>query len=293
MKPVLLAVFRPAWLCAAALLLTSCGSAVKPMPAALPAAPAQQPVQPRADAPALPTPSPQVAEFEAQHRRAAQSAVSQGRWADVLWAQDVLLALNPGDAELTQQRQQAESTARKESADRLERARQSQLRGDADTAWRLYLEALLLRPDLEAAAAGLRSLERERVKRQHLGQLSRNTLLRRAPNEVLSNSGRATAAQNTSAEGNELEHASLLAAQGETDAAIAVLLPAASTTPGDTAQRRLLAELYFRKAEKLAATDRPAAIVALQQSLLYDPGPNKTALRLKQLIEARQPGAAP
>ncbi len=220
--------------------------------------------------------------FQARQRETAAAAAQRGNWAEALWAWDVLLALQPGDPALLEQRAQAELAAASAAADRLQRARQAQQRGDADAATRLYLEVLALAPADRDAAQGLRQLERERVKRQHLGQLSRNTLSRRNPAESVMPAASSLGTTVPSSERNEVEHASMLAAQGEIDAAIAVLKPLALARRPDSMARRLLADLHIRQAESLMPGDRVAALAALERALLADPSHTRAAALLKE-----------
>lgn len=267
-----------------ALLLSACAQ-IEPQQSPttnLPAAPLPA-IQSR---PTAPPNWPALAVFEQKQRTAAEAAVAQKRWADAALAWDILLALHPGDAELRRQQTRAQGNAQQDGAERLLSAQQAHQRGENDAAARGYLEALSLLPGQEAAAEGLRTLERERSKRQHLGQLSRNTLLRRARN---STDGApqvdqlVAGATGTGVSNNDLEHASLLAAQGEIDAAIALLVQHADNGAADPAARRLLAELYFRKADKLASTDAVAAASLLQQSLALDGSLSRAFQLLKEL----------
>lgn len=217
--------------------------------------------------------------FERQQRDAADAAARQGRWADAIWAWDIVLAVKPHDTEIARRRAQAEGAARAAVPERLASARAARTRGDIDTAARIYLEALALAPDNAVAAEAMRELERERVRRFQLGQPSRVVMSRRAPVD-----GRSLGVETE--ERNELEHASMLASQGELNGAIATLQPLAGPRRGSPALRALLADLYVRQAEQLAATDRAGAIAALQRSLQVDPNQPQAAQRLRQLRDA-------
>ena len=59
---------------------------------------------------------------------------------------------------------------------------------------------------------------------------------------------------------NDLELASMLAAQGELDDAIAVLEARLAVDKRDAAARSLLAEVYYQRADRLAVSDRAGAI---------------------------------
>lgn len=233
--------------------------AVRPAPSALPA----------------PAPAPAAAsdiwqqpllEFERQHRELAATAARQGDWAAAEEALDVVKALRPNDAEAVADMNRARQMAAAGSAQRLTEARAAQRQGEAAKAQRLFLDVLALSPDNAEAAQALRGLERERVQRQHLGQLSRN-LFTRPP--VIPSMARN--AVNAGASKSELERATLLASQGETKEAIAVLQPLSTAAKPDPAARSLLADLHVKQAEELLPNDRAAAIAALQRSLQLEP----------------------
>jgi len=235
-------------------LVAGCASAPEPPPAA--AAPAPPPVLAPASSDPLPA-------FELQQRDAARAAERQGRWADAVWAWDVVLALRPGDAAAREARAAAQASAKSVTAEREARAHQARQRGDLDGAVKLYLEALAATPNDTSAADALRDLERSRTRRGNLAG-PRSAQSRPAPT-----AGR-----------NELEHASLLASQGEYESAIALLAPLARS---DARARAQLADIYWRQAQKLEASDRTAAIAALRHCLQLEPGHKAAAQRLKAL----------
>ena len=74
----------------------------------------------------------------------------------------------------------------------------------------------------------------------------------------------------------------LLAQQGETEAAIALLQPLAEAQRDNSGLRNAVAELHFRHAESLGAGNRPAAVAALERSLQWQPGHRLAAARLKE-----------
>jgi hypothetical protein len=130
-------------------------------------------------------------------------------------------------------------------------------------------------------------MERERSRRQAVGPFARPLV-----------PGTATAAKAPARKPRaggisvDLEHASLLAGQGEIDAAIALLQPAAGTQRLDAEARAMLADLYVKQADRLAASDRPAALRALRQSLRTVPGHAAAAARLRQLLAAGSAGSS-
>jgi hypothetical protein len=226
-----------------------------------------------ADPPAATRPAA-LTEFEARHREIANSAGQNGRWAEVIRSLDVLQALRPEDSSLPARRLAAEEAAQALASERLRQAKLAQQRGDADVAQRHYLDVLALQPaasaaDATQAADGLRTLERERVGRQHLGVPARSTFLR-APLAAARNNGKA----GTSGR-NDVEHASMLAAQGDVGGAISLLKPVAATGSMDAGTRRLLGDLYLRQADALWPQQRTAAITAAENGLQADPS-NKT-----------------
>jgi tetratricopeptide (TPR) repeat protein len=213
--------------------------------------------------------------FERKQRERAQLLVRQGRLGEALLAWEVLTVLRPDAVEyrdrLAELRRQADAAV----AERLQRGAQAQQRGELDAAVQQYLAALALQPDQAQAADALRSIERERNKRNHLGKYSRTTLTRRSMAE-------ATVPLATP-ESNELEHASILASQGDIDDAIAVLEKRVAADRGDAAARQLLADIYFQKAEKLAPRDKKAAAAVLEKCLRLEPAHARAAALLKQL----------
>lgn len=229
--------------------------------------------------------------FERRQRALAESATKERRWADAVWAWDVVLALRPGDASAQQQRAQAQAQADEAAADRSARAQQARQRGDTDTAMRLYLEALALAPGDRVAADALREMERQRTRRGNvLGYRSPGANLVRRPNDGYDT----LLPQTRAASGrNELEHASLLAKQGDLDAAIAMLTPLASGRRPDPTVRSRLADLYWRKSEQAATKDPKAATQALEQVLHWAPGHAQASARLKALRAAAAAPSAP
>jgi tetratricopeptide (TPR) repeat protein len=245
---------------------------------------------PAANTPVSPAPAARptaLAEFEARHRDAADNAGQTGRWAEVIWSLDVLQALRPDDSSLPARRLQAEQAAQALASDRLRQAKAAQQRGDAEAAQRHYLEVLALQPaattpaDALQAADGLRHLERERVVRQHLGIPARSTFTR-APLAANRSNGKVGATGR-----NDVEHASMLAAQGDVSGAISLLKPVAATGNNDAGARRLLGDLYRRQAEALWPQQRDNAITAAESGLQADP--TNKALRERLLLWKAEP----
>ncbi len=225
-----------------------------------------------------------ISAFEQQYRDRASSAQRQGRLADAAIAWEVLSVLRPESREyrdaLDATRRQIDAAV----AERLPRAAQAQRRGDLDAATQGYLAVLALQPGSLPAADALRSIERERVKRQQLGRLSRLALVRRGT-EAMGPSDKLVAP--AGGDRNELEHATILARQGEIDSAIGLLERRLAADRDDRAARNMLADLYERKADDvLAARDTAGAIALLEKSLRLDPSDAHVAERLKQLRAA-------
>lgn len=268
--------------CATAVLLAACTSVPTP-PAAPPAVPALEPVvrvpeQPYASA---------LSAFEQQHRQKATQAAAQGRWADARAAWDVVLALRPQDEEALIRRRDAVAAAEVSVAERLPRARQAQRKGDLEGASRLYLEVLALDPLHADAAAALRAIESERARRSRSIAASRGLAYRPPPAPAPAPMPAAGAVR------SNVEHAAMLSRQGEVDAAIALLQPVATARRPDPAARALMADLYVQQADRLASTNRAAAISALETSLKFAPGHPMATARLRELRQVGRQSTPP
>ena len=234
---------------------------------------------------AAPTPQPAAAQstYEQQQRDRALAFARQRRLADAAIAWELLTVLRPDVADYRERLADAQRQVDAAVAERMPRAAQAAQRGEIDNATQLYLAILALQPLNEPAAEALRGVERERNKRNYLGKFSRSTLTRRAladaemPANVSADSGGLAGR-------NEVEHAALLAGDGEFDDAIGLLERRLVLDPKDSAARRLLAEVYYRKAESLLPLDRSAAITALEKSARTDPAQARAANRLRQLL---------
>ncbi len=167
-------------------------------------------------------------------------------------------------------------------AERLQQARQEHKRGRLEAAEQQYLRALALQPRNAEAAEALREIDRARNRRDYLGQPSRVTLTRRS--SVPATTSAAAAARLEAS--MELEHAAMLAAQGETAAAIGLLEAQLGQDKTDPAARALLVDLYFRDAAALQGRDDAAARAALTRALQLSPGHAPSRALLKQLPPA-------
>ena len=250
------------------------GDAVSPSPSPSPA----------------PTPASQSA-YEQQLRDRALAFMRQKRLADAVIAWELLTVLRPDIADYRERLADAQRQIDAAVAERLPRAAQAAQRGEIDNATQLYLALLALQPLNEPAADALRALERERNKRNYLGKLSRATLTRRemADAEMPANLSAGSAGL---AGRNEVEHAALLAGDGEYDDAIGLLERRIVLDPKDLAARRLLADVFYRKAESLLPRDRAGALAALEKSARTYPADARAANRIKQLNSAAPAPAA-
>jgi tetratricopeptide (TPR) repeat protein len=204
-----------------------------PAPAAAASGPAWPP-------PAFPMPSAgEVAAYAQQQRLAARQAAAQGQHAQAQRSWDILLALQPADAEAQAGYAQTSAALRTSAAERLTRARAAQARSDTDGAVRYYLEALALEPDNTAATDALRTLEHQRAQRNKPLSFARAPAMTGSsietglvPKRASSGSAKglvpvaeSSAGLAVGSQAAELEHAALLAAQGDLDAAITLLTP--------------------------------------------------------------------
>ena len=244
-----------------------------------------------APAPApTPAPAPQSA-YEQQQRDRALAFMRQKRLADAVIAWELLTVLRPDTADYRERLADAQRQIDAAVAERLPRAAQAAQRGELDNATQLYLAVLALQPLNEPTADALRALERERNKRSYLGKFSRATLTRRemADAEMPAN---LSAGSGGLAGRNEVEHAALLAGDGEFDDAISLLERRIVLDPKDLAARRLLADVFYRKAESLLPRDRAGALAALEKSARTYPADARAANRIKQLNSAAPTPAA-
>jgi tetratricopeptide (TPR) repeat protein len=216
--------------------------------------------------------------FEQAQRERAMAFMRQRRLADAAIAWEVLVVLRPEGADYRERLADVQRQIAAAVAERLPLAAQAAQRGDSDAATQQYLAILALQPANESAADALRALERERNKRNYLGKYSRVTITRRSVAEA-----EMAGTPGQRAGRNDVEHAALLANNGELDDAIALLEHRLVIDRRDAAARRLLADLYARRAEAVVTRDRPGAIAALEKSVRLDPTVPTVVARLKQL----------
>lgn len=261
-----------------AVAIAACSMA-PPLPPAAPVAITELPLA-QAQAQAQP-----VTSFEQGLRDRAASQGRQGRLADAAVSWEILSVLRPEDQEVRDRLGDTRRLIDAALPERLQRGAQALKRGELDAAAAQYLAALALQPTHAQAADALRTIERERNRRNFLGKPSRFTLMRRyagaAPPSVAAKA----------LDRNELEHAAMLGTQGEFDAAIALIEHHLSIEKRDPAACRLLADTYAQKAEGLLPTDKAAAIASFEKSLRLDASNARASARLRQLKGG--PGAAP
>lgn len=227
--------------------------------------------------------APQSA-FEEQQLAQAHVQAAQGHLGEAATHWEVLTVLRPNEPRYAQQLAQVHAQIEREANAKLSAGKAAHKRGATDEASQHYLAVLALQPDNEAAAEGLRAIEREHNQRDHLGRYARLTLGSRAnkDNKDSQQKGELTA-NALSAQRNDLEHAALLAGQGEFDDAITLLSQRLTARPQDTAVKELLADVYFRQAEALAPRDREGAVAALKKCLQLQPRYAAARSRLTQL----------
>ncbi len=281
---------RQAWACGMAALVTGCAVA-PPMPPTAPQSTNAATPVPQRDSAARDQAS--LARFESEQRTAALAASTAGHWRQAALRWEAVAVLRPEDAQARAEVERALAQATQAAEARLPLARRARQRGDADAAQRLYLEVLALAPGQAEAAEALRALERERVARQHLGQLSSFTLTSRFTASALMQAEASRAPRGRAPQSNEIEHATLLADQGELDGAIELLTPLVSTSRPNPAAQSLLADLYLRRAKALAESNRPGAIQALQRSLQIQPAQAEARRLLQQWQPERKPARRP
>lgn len=254
--------------CAAGLVVWLGGCAAPP-PASAPvdAPPPAPSVQAAAD--------PELQRWEDQQRDRAAKAEAQGRWAEAVTVWQSLALLRPDDsataARLNAARQRVDALA----AERMAAAATALRRGDVDAASLAYLDALALDPGRKPAADALRQIERERNRRSQVGRFARSPVTTAAatPAPRRAADPEYAAAENSEASRsaqNLLEHATLLARQGDVDSAIQLLRDAPQTR-SDAALRAQLADLYVQKGEALRPRQPDAARSAAEAALALDP----------------------
>ncbi|HNT39946.1 MAG TPA: hypothetical protein PKO45_12600 [Rubrivivax sp.] len=110
----------------------------------------------------------------AQRQRAlAEQAQARGRWADAARAWEVLILLQPGDAQARARLHELRQHIEQLRARHRDAALKAQQQGQLDSAQQSWLQVLALDPRDGEAAQALREIERERSRRAQLGRFSR------------------------------------------------------------------------------------------------------------------------
>jgi tetratricopeptide (TPR) repeat protein len=222
--------------------------------------------------------------FEQRLRERALQAGRQGQLSEAATSWEILTVLRPGQREYRDRLEETRELIDQALPDRLQRGAQAFKRGELDAAAAHYIAALALAPDNAQAADALRNIERERNKRSYLGKASRVTLARRPASD---------ARVVTAPDRNALEHAAMLAGQGEYDEAILLLERQMAADKRNPSACQLLAEVYVQKADKQAPRDKPGAIASLEKSLRLDGGNARALERLRQLKGGNGPAVTP
>lgn len=274
MNPPRHRLIRCALLLSALSMLGACGHAPPPV--------ARQPIAKK-----VPADTP----FEQQEQDLARQLLKQGHLAEAATHWEILILLRPEEPIYAEQLARTRQQIAIALAEKLPGARQALKRGAWEEAMQRYLAVLALQPDHAEAAEALREIERERNKRDYLGRFSRVTLAARGPRTAAANGRDAEAANNSAAalssSRNDLEHAALLAGQGEYEDAIALLRQGLQERPRDGATRTLLADVYFQQAESLKDRDKPSAKAALDKCLQLNPRHAQARQRLAAMQPAR------
>lgn len=272
--------------CLAAALIAGC-SAPPLIPPTAPETPlAREPVRDSA-----------LERFVVAQRQRAESAALHGRWAEAELAYEALALLQPDEPEpraaLARVRAARDQAVARAGA----RAQAAQARGDASATERAWLEVLALDPNHVGAAQALRELEADRNRAAVVGRFATvpgmpangaanmpkpRSAGRTAPASS-SPIGALPVAAATPQQRNTMEHASMLAGQGELDAAIGLLVEFTQSSPTEQPPRLLLANLLVQRAIRHQTVDRASAVADLDMALKFNPALESARLRLKQL----------
>lgn len=130
--------------------------------------------------PPLMRPAAQV-NFEQAHLKEAKRQASAGDLAQAAFHWEVLTVLRPDMASYAEQLAQVRAEIARKVPELLRAARQAQSRGAHEEATQRYLAVLALQPGEQSAAQALRAIERERVRREHLGRYAARPFAPRMP----------------------------------------------------------------------------------------------------------------
>lgn len=225
---------------------------------------------------------PPASDYERQLVERAARAQSQGHWSRAQLNWEVLSVLRPQDAQVAQRLRATRQRVATLIDERLAAATLAQRRGDTELAVQAYLGVLALDQGHEKAAEALRHIESERTRRSAHGRFvaTSEAAVRHAfETEARSSAGAGSVgpaqastlqvSKAAQASSRLREHATLLAQQGEIDAAIE-LLRRSPNLRRDTPSRRLLADLYVQKAQALREQQPGLALKAVKAALALD-----------------------
>jgi len=249
--------------------LLGCASVPPPLP--LPAA------EPPSAAVRLPA-DPGLDRFEKVQKARAEAAAADGHWAEAALAYEGLALVHPDDPAYAAALEKVRQRIATASAEQWALAEAARRRTDWEAAARAYLQVLAIDPGHLAAADALRAVERERNRRSIVGRFSRQVLARRGTDP----DGNVYADTR-----NQIEHATLLARQGDVDAAI-TLLKEGMRANGDSARKSLLADLYVQRAESLRQQNPQSARTSVDAALALDPNHPQARALARQLAPARR-----
>ena len=243
-----------------------------------PTADAPRPIAARADT--------NVARFERQQIDRAGQAMRTGDLAEAALAWEVLTLLRPDQDNYRSRLAEARSSIDKAVTQRSAVALAAQRRNDTAGAERAWLEVLAVQPTHATAAQALRAIERDRNRASVVGRFTPLPGQRSAGSSAMTAAPRDRAADRptpTTGQKNHLEHASMLAGQGELDAAIALLDEALIGAPQDLTVRLMLSDMLMRRADGRADRQHAAAVSDLKRALQLDPRSAAARAKLQRL----------
>lgn len=235
--------------------------------------------------------------FERRQRARADDAQARGHWDEVALAWELLSLLRPDDVAARERAASARERARRDAAGLAALAQAAYRRGDPDGAAQRWLEALALDPGLREAADALRRIELERERRRlagrnlRLGSAATTAPARRPTDDGTMGSANADGAADRRI-ATAREHATLLARQGDLDAAIQILREVV-TVRSEAPARSQLADLHVQKAGSLRQKDPQAALASVEAALALDRRHGAALALQRQLTQGRSGTGAP
>lgn len=227
-----------------------------------------------------------VDQFESQQRQHAEQHARQGRLAEAALAWEVLTLLRPARSDYRERLAEARAAVDKAVSQRVAKATAAQQRGDIPGAERAWFEVLAVDPTHGAAANALREIERDRNRASVIGRFAQPPGLAPRNGSVAAPAPRSRTPERAAAtpgQRNLIEHASIMASQGELGAAIAMLSEPVGTAAADPQARLLLARLLVQRADAHPPSQREAAVADLEHALKLNPKLESARARLQQL----------